>query len=174
MNEDKLKRNTEILKDRLHVASVLCNKTAIYYGRVKNLLLFPNLILSSVSMIFNNQNFPPDVLKYYNTCVNALTVLLIAIMNQLKISENHDLFKNTSNSLLSLLHDIENHEMKENSAISSEYIANCNQKYDMLMGGLPNIPSRISNSVRNEYGGRYHLPIIINGVPKLSISSDEV
>ena len=170
---DKLKKSKEILKDRLHVAGVLCNKSAIYYSRLKNILLFPNLLISSVSMIFNNQNFDPEVLKYYNTCVNAITVFLIAIMNQLKISENADLFRSSSNGLLSLLHDIENAELK-NEELSSEFLANSNQKYDMIMGSIPNIPSRIKSIVQSEYGGRYHLPIIINGIPKVQISSDEV
>jgi hypothetical protein len=170
---DKLQKSKEILKDRLHVAGVLCNKSAIYYSRLKNILLFPNLLISSVSMIFNNQNFDPEVLKYYNTCVNAITVFLIAIMNQLKISENADLFRSSSNGLLSLLHDIENAELK-NEELSSEFLANSNQKYDMIMGSIPNIPSRIKSIVQSEYGGRYHLPIIINGIPKVQISSDEV
>ena len=171
--EDKLKKNLEVLKDRLHVASVLCNKSALYYSRLKNILLFPNLLISSVSMIFNNQNFDPDVLKYYNTCVNAITVFLIAIMNQLKISENADLFRTSSNGLLSLLHDIENAELK-NEGLSSEFLANSNQKYDMLMGSIPNIPSKIKSIVQQEYGGKFHLPIIINGIPKVSISEAQV
>jgi len=171
--EDKLKRNTEILKDRLHVASVLCNRSNIYYSRIKSLLLFPNMLISSVSMIFNNQNFDSTFLRYYNTIINSITVFLLAVQTQLKISENADIFKSSSNSLLGLLHELENAEGKS-EPISSEFISNTNQRYDMIMAALPIIPSRIRTAVQNEYGGKFHLPIIINGIPKVSISSDEV
>jgi hypothetical protein len=173
MDNSKLKRNTEILKDRLHVASVLCNRASIYYTRFKNILLFPNLLISSVSMIFNNQNFDPEVLKYYNTCVNAITVFLIAIQNQMKIAENADLFKTSSNSLLTLLHEVENMENKEEQ-MTSEFLSNSTQKYDMIMSNLPIIPSSIRERTRNEYGGKFHLPLIINGLAKVSISEAEV
>jgi hypothetical protein len=133
---DKLQKSKEILKDRLHVAGVLCNKSAIYYSRLKNILLFPNLLISSsISMIFNNQNFDPKFLKYYNTCVNAITVFLIALQNQLKISENSDIFKSSSNNLLMLLHEVENAENKE-EGLSLEFLSNSTQKYDMIMSSI--------------------------------------
>jgi len=124
-------------------------------------------------MIINQNGIDPHVLKYYNTCVNAITVFLIAIMNQLKISENADIFKSSSNSLLMLLHEVENAENKE-ADVSTEFISNSTQKYDMIMSTLPVIPSRIREKTRTEYGGKYHLPLVINGIPKVSISEAEV
>lgn len=171
--EDKLQKNIEILKDRLHVASVLTNRSSIYYSRIKSILLFPNMLISSVSMIFNNQNFDSTFLRYYNTIINSITVFLLAVQTQLKISENADIFKSSSNSLLTILHEIEN---KENTGIlSSEFVGTCNQRYDLIMGNIPIIPSRIREKTREEYKGKYHLPLIINGCPKLTVqSSDEV
>lgn len=171
--EDKLKKNLEVLKDRLHVASVLCNRSNIYYSTIKSLLLFPNMLISSVSMIFNNQNFDSTFLRYYNTIINSITVFLLAVQTQLKISENADIFKSSSNSLLGLLHELENAEGK-NEPISSEFISNTNQRYDMIMAALPIIPSRIREKTRAEYGGKFHLPLIINGVAKISISEAQV
>jgi hypothetical protein len=169
---DKLQKNIEILKDKLHVSTVLCNRASIYYTRFKNVLLFPNLLISSISMIVNQNGVDSDFLKYYNTCVNAITVFLIALQNQLKISENADIFKSSSSSLLMLLHEIENAENKE-EGLSLEFVSNSTQKYDMIMGSLPVIPSSIREKTRNEFAGKMHLPVLINGIAKVSIS-DEV
>jgi hypothetical protein len=170
---DKLQKNIEILRDRLYVSSVLCNRASIYYTRFKNVLLFPNLLISSISMIINQNGIDPDFLKFYNTAVNAITVFLIALQNQMKISENADIFKSSSNSLLILLHEVENAENKD-EPVSSEFVSNSTQKYDMIMSSLPVIPSRIREKTRNEFAGTMHLPVIINGIPKVSISEAEV
>jgi hypothetical protein len=169
---DKLQKNIEILKDKLHVSTVLCNRASIYYTRFKNVLLFPNLLISSISMIVNQNGVDSDFLKYYNTCVNAITVFLIALQNQLKIAENADIFKSSSSSLLILLHEVENAENKD-EPISSEFVSNSTQKYDMIMSSLPVIPSSIREKTRNEFAGKMHLPVLINGIAKVSIS-DEV
>lgn len=173
MENSKLQKNIEILRDRLHVSSVLCNRASIYYTRFKNVLLLPNLLISSISMIVNQNGVDSDFLKYYNTAVNAITVFLIAIQNQMKISENADIFKSSSNSLLMLLHEVENAENKD-EPISSEFVSNSTQKYDMIMSALPVIPSNIREKTRNEFAGKYHLPVLINGIAKVSLSSDEV
>jgi hypothetical protein len=170
---DKLQKNIEVLKDKLHVSTVLCNRACIYYTRFKNILLFPNLIISSISMIVNQNGIDSNFLKYYNTCVNAITVFLIALQNQLKISENSDIFKSSSNNLLMLLHEVENAENKE-EGLSLEFVSNSTQKYDMIMSSLPVIPSNIREKTRNEFAGKMHLPVLINGIAKVSISEAEV
>ena len=46
----------EIVKDRLFVAIVLCNKSSNWYGRMKKILIIPNIIISSTGAFINNQN----------------------------------------------------------------------------------------------------------------------
>jgi hypothetical protein len=163
----KSKKNLEIIKDRLFVAIVLCSKSSIWYGRLRMVLIIPNLLLSSVGAFINNQNIEHETLKIVNTIINGLTIMLIGLQTSFRISEHSDSFKNSSNALIKILHDIEARECSD--MLSSDYINSATQQYDQIMGNLPDIPRHIRESVRNEFMTFRHLPILINGVKKTFI-----
>ena len=164
---NKSKKNLEIIKDRLHVATVLCSKSSIFYGRMKMFLIVPNLLLSSTGAFINNQEIDHDTLKIVNTVINGLTILLIGLQTSFRISEQSDLFKNASNALIKILHDIEAKECSD--LITSDFIISSTQQYDQIMSNLADFPKHIRENVRNEYGGMKHLPIVINGIKKTFI-----
>ena len=164
---NKSKKNLEIIKDRLHVAAVLTSKSSIFYGRMKMFLIVPNLLLSSTGAFINNQNIESDTLKIVNTVINGLTILLIGLQTSFRISEQSDLFKNASNALIKILHDIEAKECSD--LITSDFIISSTQQYDQIMSNLADFPKHIRESVRSEYGGMKHLPIVINGITKTFI-----
>ena len=166
----KAKRNKEMIKDRTEVASILCSRSSVYYSRLKHLLIIPNLIISSGSAIINNQNFEYETLKIYNTVVNSVTVLLLGLVTTFKVSENADTFRNTASALTKLLHDIESKEGSDD--ITVEFITQSTEKYDVLMSNLPNFPNHIKTKVRNEFGTKKYLPLIINGIAKLVVEPD--
>jgi hypothetical protein len=162
----KGKKNKEMLKDKTEVASILCSRSSIY-TRVKHLLIIPNLIISSVSAIVNNQNIEHNTLKIYNTIINSITVLLLGLTTTLKVSENADAFKNSANALTKLLHEIEGKEASD--TITVDFISTSTQQYDLIMGTLPNFPTHIKNEVRGEFGGKKWLPLCINGIVKIVV-----
>jgi hypothetical protein len=147
----KGKKNKEMLKDKTEIASILCSRSSIYYTRAKHFLIIPNLIISSVSAIVNNQNIEHNTLKIYNTIINSITVLLLGLTTTLKVSENADAFKNSANALTKLLHEIEGKEASD--TITVDFISTSTQQYDLIMGTLPNFPTHIKNEVRCEFGG---------------------
>jgi hypothetical protein len=164
---NKSKKNLEIIKDRLHVAAVLCSKSSIFYGRMKMFLIVPNLLLSSTAAFINNQQINHETLKIVNTIINGLTILLIGLQTSFRISEQSDLFKNSSNAFIKILHDIEAKECSD--LITPDFIISSTQQYDQIMSNLSDFPRHIRENVRNEYGGMKHLPIIINGITKTFI-----
>jgi hypothetical protein len=166
----KARRNKEMIKDRTEVASILCSRSSIYYSRLKHMLIIPNLIISSCSAIINNQNFEYETLKIYNTVVNSITVLLLGLVTTLKVSENADIFRNTATQLTKILHEIESREGSE--TITTEFITQSTEKYDVLMSTLPHFPNHVKNNVRNEFGTKKWLPLVINGIVKLTVEPD--
>jgi hypothetical protein len=94
--------------------------------------------------------------------------LLVGLSTSYKISENADLFRNSTNALTKLLHDLENKEMIENG-INSDTIILITNQYDMVLDTLPPIPYHIRNKVRDVWKGKKHLPIMINGYAKEEI-----
>jgi hypothetical protein len=163
----KSKKNLEIIKDRLHVATVLCSKSSIFYGRMKMFLIVPNFLLSATGAFINNQQILPETLKIINTIINGLTILLIGLQTSFRISEQSDLFRNASNALIKILHDIEAKECCD--SITPDFIIYATQQYDQIMSNLSDFPRHIRESVRTEYGGQKHLPIVINGIKKTFI-----
>ena len=163
----KSKKNLEIIKDRLFVAIVLCSKSSIWYGRIKMILIVPNVLISSVGVFINSNDTNSEVLKIVNTVINGLTIMLIGLQTSFRISEQSDLFKNSSNALIKILHDIEARECSD--MLSSDYINSAITQYDQIMANIPDIPKHIRKSVRNEFMTLRHLPIIINGCKKLFI-----
>ena len=166
----KARRNKEMIKDRTEVASILCSRSSIYYSRLKHMLIIPNLIISSCSAIINNQIFEYETLKIYNTVVNSITVLLLGLVTTLKVSENADIFRNTATQLTKILHEIESREGSE--TITTEFITQSTEKYDVLMSTLPHFPNHVKNNVRNEFGTKKWLPLVINGIAKLTVEPD--
>lgn len=104
------------LRDKMLVASFLCNKSSIYYNRFEMLLVVPNLIISSVSALVNNQDIDFHILMVFNT----ITVLLFGIMTSFRVAERADIYKNQSNALVTLMHEQE--ALKMNNFITFDNI----------------------------------------------------
>lgn len=161
----KLLKNKHVIKDKLEVATILCYKCSSYYNRIKNFIIIPTLLLSTISFILNNQNIEPAYLKIINSIVNGLTLGLVGIQSQLKVVENADNFKNHATTFQKLLHDLEAKESMEN--LNGEAITTIIQQYDVIISHLPNIPEHIKSDIRKMFGGKKHLPHICNGIEKI-------
>lgn len=162
----KLKRSKSVLKDKLEIASILCHNCSNYYYRLKTILIIPTLLISSVSFVCNNQDIDGIVLKWINSIVNAITIILIGIQSNLKVVENCDIFKNSSTAFTKLLHELEGQEILEDD-IDPKYINILMERYDILISNLPIIPSHIKKQIEEEFGGKKHMPLIVNNLPKL-------
>jgi hypothetical protein len=166
INHLKLKKAQQVIKDKLLVASILCNKSSIYYNRFKMFLVVPNLFISSCSAIVNNQDLDVSFLKIFNTVINTITVLLLGLQTSFRVSEMTDIYKNQSNALVKLMHEQEGLEMK--NTLTFDNITSITERYDTIMGNLM-FPSYIMKQVRDEYGTKKHLPMCINHIEKTFI-----
>ncbi len=149
------------LKDRSEIMSILLNKSCTYYNRIKKIIGFPLNIITSGLVIVNSYFKDNDKnLREINIALNASNILLMALLNNLKITEKIENFKNKSFDFFELSHQIDS-DLLINSVDSNKVIS-FQEKYDAIMKNLltEDIPEHIKESVKNEYEDR-HLPLIL-------------
>ena len=112
----------ESYRDKSYISSILCEKCSNSYSFYRNLLNFPLIISSSVLALLNSSSFDPETMKLPNMIVNASSALLLAILNNMKLSEKMGNFKAVGIKMNKLCHFIEDKLTNEMINIRNEDI----------------------------------------------------
>ena len=153
----------EALLDRSECMSLLCIKASYHWSFIKFCLNIPLILTNSILCIMNSISDDKIDLKIPNVVVNSVSVLMMAINNNLKSAEKMELFKNLSNSYLLLTHEIEGHDP---DAMDREKINSFQEKYDSLISQccFEEIPIKIKQEVANKFEElNKTLPVQLNG-----------
>ena len=119
-----------MLLDKCEAMSVLCQKATQHWSLIKFAFQIPLIITSSVMCILNSFDNDEGNMKIPNVVVNGASVLTLHYKNNLKVPEKVELFKNLSNTLLQLAHQIEGMERDD---LSKNAINALTEKYDSLV-----------------------------------------
>lgn len=150
-------------RDKVFIYQLLTTKTNEYYSQIKQIINIPLIVSSSIMTILNSGSFQPDEMKVPNIVINALTALLISLINNYKIVEKQQTFRNLSLKYMNLLHDIEDKLANDNN-IEPDEIRTIVKQYDDLISQTEYIiPNHIKKKIRNMYNGKKSLPLILNG-----------
>ena len=154
-----------MLLDKCEAMSVLCQKATQHWSLVKFAFQIPLIITSSVMCILNSFDSAKGNMKIPNVVVNGASVLILALQNNLKVSEKVELFKNLSNNFLQLAHQIEGLETEE---LSKNAINGLTEKYDSLViqCQFEDIKKSIKLEVIELWEGR-SVPLQLNGASGL-------
>lgn len=153
-------------KDYTFIMYVICDKTASFYSKIKNIINIPIVICSTGLSILNTTEFDKDMEKiimtrYVSICFNLLIALSVAILNLFKITEKEFLFKSHSMNFLKLHNKINAEITKCNTIMIEVDILNIINEYNILCEYITfHIPSHIRKSVQKNYPS-YKFPILL-------------
>lgn len=150
-------------RDKTYIYQILTTKTNEYYSQIKQIISIPLIVSSSIMTILNSGTFDSESMKIPNICINAVTALLISLINNYKIVEKQQTFRNLSLKYMNLLHDIEDKLINDNN-IEPDEVRTIIKQYDDLISQTEYIiPSHVQKKVKNLYRGKKYLPLILNG-----------
>ena len=154
--------NITKLLDKCEALTLLCTKTTTHWSFVKFCFNIPLVFTSSAMCIVNSITQDANEVKLPNIIINALSVLIISINNNIRASEKYEIFKKLSQSFMVLCQDIES---IENMTTEQYHIIML--KYENLIMDLPfeDVPLKIKQNVSKSFtdAGR-HIPINLNGI----------
>lgn len=157
--------NKDKLLDKSEAMTLLCTKASSYWSMIKFCFNIPMVMTSSAMCIINSISQDANEIKIPNIVVNACSVLIMSLLNNIKPSEKFELFKKLSQQYMLLSQEI---EMLEDS--DEEYKNKINilsMKFDNLIQdtSFEEIPSNFKKNVANMYydANRY-VPIQLNGI----------
>lgn len=149
-------------RDKTYIYELLCTKTTEFYSSIKQVINIPLILSSSIMTILNSGSFDENGMKIANIIVNALTGLLISLINNFKIVEKQQTFRNLSLKYTALLHYIED-KINYDNDISADDTRSIIKQYDDLIGQNEyHFPNHIKKKVRRMYYGKKRLPVILN------------
>jgi hypothetical protein len=157
---DKIK-----LLDKCEALTLLCSKAATYWSFIKFCFSIPLVITSSAMCIINSISTDANSVKIPNIVVNAISVLIISLNNNIKAGEKFESFKKLSQQFMVLSQEIEAIEGVEE--LTKEKVALLTLKYDNLITdcAFEDIPEKYKVWVATKYTeADRHVPIQINGV----------
>ena len=126
-----MKQRAINLISKAEALSLLCNKSAGHWSSIKFLLSIPLIVTSSVMCVMNSfESENNQTIRLANIVVNAVSVLVLSVQNNLKASEKVELFKSLSISYIKLAYSIESLEDEE---LTREKLNALTQKYDDLL-----------------------------------------
>lgn len=156
----------DLYKDYTYIMYILCDKTASFYSKIKNIINIPIIICSTGLSILNTNNFDKNIFiisitRNIGIGFNLLIAISIAILNYYKITEKEYAFKTSAKSFLEL-HDKINFELTKSKTINSSVdILKILDEYNLYCEQIAfHIPSRIRRSIIKEYKS-YNLPLLL-------------
>ena len=163
-----MKERATNLISKSEALSLLCNKTAGHWSLIKFILSIPLILTSSVMCVMNSfESETNQTMRLANIIVNAVSVLVLSVQNNLKSSEKVELFKNLAIKYIELAHKIEGLEDEE---LTRENLNAFTQKYDDLLRQtlFEDIQNKHKKEVMTLFEGRA-LPLNLNGSSGLVI-----
>ena len=171
-----LLKNKKLLrqyKDKTYIMSILCYKTESFYTNIHTFFTITLVLTSTIMAISNSYHAHGNTsIKISNIVFNFITILLVSLNTQLKISQRSSEFKLKSQSFNKLTHTIE--MLLTNDTIDSIQVQNIISQYDILAENTDSFPGFIKKNVNRKYGDKYTLPTIAISPVKENVKNDEL
>lgn len=156
-------KNKLLLLDKSECLTLLCTKGSSYWSRINFILNFPLVITSSAMCIINSISDDGNQVKIPNIVVNAISVLMMSIINNIKAGEKYDNFKRLSQLFLELAQEIDTIDGDDVDVDKYNMLV---LKYDNLIRtcDFEHIPTKIKTEVRMLFQKNdRNIPIQLNG-----------
>ena len=154
--------NVSKLLDKAEALTLLCTRTTTHWSFIKFCFSVPLIFTSSAMCIINSITQDANEVKIPNIVINAISVLIISINNNVRSSEKYEVFKKLSEGFMVLSQEIEG-----NDNMTAEQYHIIMLKYENLITDLPfeDVPMKIKRNVAKSFteANRY-IPIQINGI----------
>lgn len=156
-------KNKLQLLDRSECLTLLTTRASSFWSRINFILNFPLVITSSAMCIINSISDDGNQVKIPNIVVNAISVLMMSIINNIKAGEKYDNFKRLSQLFLELAQEIDGIDGDEIDIDKYNMLV---LKYDNLIRtcDFEHIPTNIKTEVSMVFqNNNKHIPIQLNG-----------
>jgi len=156
-------KNKLQLLDRCECLTLLTTRASSFWSRINFVLNFPLVITSSAMCIINSISDDGNQVKIPNIVVNAISVLMMSIINNIKAGEKYDNFKRLSQLFLELAQEIDGIDGDEIDIDKYNMLV---LKYDNLIRtcDFEHIPTNIKTEVSMVFqNNNKHIPIQLNG-----------
>jgi len=172
--------NIEKLLDKCESMTLLCTRTSTYWSYIKMAFNIPLVFTNSSLCIINSISTDANTVKIPNIVVNAISVLIISLSNNIKASEKFEIFKKLSQQFMLLSQEIESIDASDTNI--KEKIKIINLKYENLIKdcAFEDIPQKNKTNVAKLFGeANRYLPIQLigtngNNVAKRNISINDI
>lgn len=151
-------------KDKSYIMGVLCEKSFEHFNFIKSICNIPLILISSVMAILNSSAFDGNEMKIPNIVINSLTAMIVGIINNFRVNEKENNFKQLSCKFMKISHMIEDKLNNHLDSLTSSDISNQIKEYDNLIEQIDfTFPSFIQKTVKTLYKNKKQLPAILNG-----------
>ena len=159
-----MKEKLQKLLDKAECMVLLTSSACNYWSYVKFLFSIPLVLTSSAMCIINSISENSNDIKIPNIVVNAVSVLIVSLNNNIKAGEKCDSYRKLSQQFMNLSQEIENYD--EENMITKEKYEILMIKYDNLINdcAFEDIPNRYKLlASRSFYSNNRAVPIQLNG-----------
>lgn len=147
----------DMYKDYTYIMYIICDKTASYYSKIKNVVNIPIIVCSTCLSIVNGSEFDQDLkqmlmVRYISIGLNLLIALSIAVLNFYKITEKEFAFKSQAMFFLKLHNKIDAESTKSKTTMSEFDMLSIVNEYNLLCEYITfHIPSHIRKHIEKKY-----------------------
>ena len=159
-----MKEKLQKLLDKAECMVLLTSSACNYWSYIKFLFSIPLVLTSSAMCIINSISEDANAVKIPNIVVNAVSVLIVSLNNNIKASEKCDAYRKLSQQFMNLSQEIEQYD--DENAITKEKFEVLMIKYDNLINdcAFEDIPNRYKLlASRSFYSNNRAVPIQLNG-----------
>jgi hypothetical protein len=172
-------------RDKAYICNIICDVSFNYYSFIKTLINLPLILSSTIMTVLNSSDFDPITMRIPNIILNASTSLILSLINNYKLPEKCQTFRNKANKYINLTNSIEDSLTNELNEINIDKIRNFINDYDAITESLEySYPTHIKNRVRKKFKNIKTLPNSLNCVgtfviltqpstPSISNNSDD-
>jgi|LakMenEpi03Aug12_release.lakeMendotaPanAssembly.Ray.scaffolds.fasta_scaffold00441_39 hypothetical protein len=166
MSFDSYNESIEIYKDYTYIMYILCDKTASFYSKIKNIINIPIVVCSTALSILNTADFIShtdmiSIIRNISIACNLLIAITIAILNLFKIPEKEYSFKTHSDNFLQLHNKITTEIAKSKTIHTKVDILRIIDEYNLYCEKISfHIPTRIRKHIIKDYNN-YKLPLLL-------------
>ncbi len=159
-----MKEKLQKLLDKAECMVLLTSSACNYWSYIKFLFSIPLVLTSSAMCIINSISEDANAVKIPNIVVNAVSVLIVSLNNNIKASEKCDTYRKLSQQFMNLSQEIEQYD--DENVITKEKFEVLMIKYDNLINdcAFEDIPNRYKLlASRSFYSNNRAVPIQLNG-----------
>jgi hypothetical protein len=159
-----MKEKLNKLLDKSECMVLLTSSSCNYWSYVKFCFSIPLVLTSSAMCIINSISEDANAVKIPNIVVNAVSVLIVSLNNNIKASEKCDGYRKLSQQFMNLSQEIEQYD--DENLITKEKFEILSIKYDNLINdcAFEDIPNKYKITASKAfYSNNRAVPIQLNG-----------